>query len=171
MSDLDHLDGLTVKEIDAKLKAFGCRQSSIQGREKKLEALKLFVIREKNHPFKLDLKCAKTDEELLENRTIFDGHDETAWQHVNNLKLEDVPKGFKRVIITNFLRESDLLVNAKPVNHSTKKQYQPKMKGHEMYLSRLIITCKFLKTSTLLGIPSMLVLDAQIYASMEQKRR
>ena len=168
MSDLDHLDGLTVKEIDAKLKAFGCRQSSIQGREKKLEALKLFVIREKNHPFKLDLKCAKTDEELLENRTIFDGHDETAWQHVNNLKLEDVPKGFERVIITNFLRESDLLVNSKPVKNATKK---PKLKGWDMYMSRLIVTCKFLKTSTILGIPSMLVLDAQVYASYGQDKR
>ena len=168
---MDNLNGLKVPEIDARLKAYGCRPSSIQGKEKKIEALQLFMIREKNHPFKLDLQCAKSDEELLENRTIFKGHDETAWQHVNLMKLDDVPKGFKREKITNFLRESDLLVNAKPINHSTKKQAQPKMKGHEMYLSRLIITCKFLKTSTLLGIPSMLVLDAQMYASMVQERR
>ena len=168
MSDLDSLNGLKVWEIDAKLKAFGCRTSSIQGKEKKIEALQLFMIREKNHPFKLDLQCAKSDEELLENRTIFKGHDETAWQHVNLMKLDDVPKGFKRDNITNFLRESDLLVNSKPVKNSTKK---PKIKGWDMYMSRLIVTCKFLKTSTILGIPSMLVLDAQVYASYGQEKR
>ena len=168
MSDLDYLKGLKVFEIDAKLKAFGCRPSSIQGKEKKIEALQLFMIREKNHPFKLDLQCEKSDEELMENRKIFKGHDETAWQHVNQMQLGDVPKGFKRVIITKFLRESDLLVNSKPVKNSTKK---PKIKGWDMYMSRLIVTCKFLKTSTILGIPSMLVLDAQVYASYGQEKR
>ena len=168
MSDLDYLNDLKVFEIDAQLKAYGCRHTTISGKEKKLEALKLFMIREKNHPFKLDLQCAKSDEELLENRTIFVGHDKTAWQHINHLKLGDVPKGFKRVIITNFLRESDLLVNSKPVKNSTKK---PKIKGWDMYMSRLIVTCKFLKTSTILGIPSMLVLDAQVYASYGQEQR
>ena len=41
MSDSDNLDKLTVPEINARLKAFGCRPSSIQGKEKKLKALKI----------------------------------------------------------------------------------------------------------------------------------
>ena len=57
MSDLDYLNGLKVPEIDAKLKAFGCRPSSITGKEKKLEALRLFIIREQNHPFNPVLEC------------------------------------------------------------------------------------------------------------------
>ena len=162
MSDLDNLGKLTVPEINARLKAFGCRPSSIPSKEKKLEALKLFIIREQNHPFNPVLECVISDEELLEQQKIFAGHDKNLWQNVYNLKHTEVPKGFKRDIITAFLRESQLLVNGTLVKNSTKK---PKVKGWDLYMSRKIISCKFLKT------PLVLLLDAQMYGSYSQERR
>ena len=57
-------------DINARLKAFGCRPSSIAGKEKKLEALQLFIIREQNHPFNPVLECVTSDEELLEQQNI-----------------------------------------------------------------------------------------------------
>ena len=149
-------------DINARLKAFGCRPSSIAGKEKKLEALKLFIIREKNHPFNPVLECVTSDEELLEQQKIFAGHDKNLWQNVYNLKHTEVPKGFTRDTITAFLRESQLLVNGTLVKNSTKK---PKVKGCDLYMSRKIISCKFLKT------PLVLILDAQMYGSYSQERR
>ena len=78
------------------------------------------------------------------------------------MKHTEVPKDFERDTITAFLRESQLLVNGTLVKNSTKK---PKVKGWDLYMSRKIISCKFLKT------PLVLILDAQMYGSYSQERR
>ena len=164
MSDLKKdLMTLSVGEINKRLRDYGCTNiEKIKSKERKVDFLEAFILREKNHPLNATFDIGDLVKELEERRLAFIVPENSQWRHIYGLKKKDVPKSFNRARITIFLKDAKFKINGTFVNNSTEK---PKQKGWRLYMSKKVISCKFLKTAT------MLLLDAHVERSFVQERR
>ena len=112
--------------------------------------------------FKLD--AGDLRKRLEENRQVFDVIDKKLWQPIKNVKKTDIPNSYDELTITIFLRDSQVKVNGEFLE-SNAIVPKSKLDGQGLYDSENILTCKFAKTS------SMLIFDAQIFATMRPEQR
>ena len=158
--DLSQIDikDLSLPQIEERLfKEFGIK---VYGKkDQKLELLKKCISRP---PLNINLDFGDGPRQRAEKRKVFKVEDNSLWQPIKDLKTRDIPISFDLDVITTFLRDSVVKVNGKNIKRSIKKA---KVEGLRMYISRRILSVKFVRTNT------MLILDGQCYASMEQETR
>ena len=112
--------------------------------------------------FKLD--AGDLRKRLEENRQVFDVIDKKLWQPIKNVKETDIPTSYDEITVTCFLRDSQVKVNGEFLENNAELP-KSKLEGSGLYESENILSCKFVKTT------SMLILDAQIFATMRPEQR
>ena len=75
----------------------------------------------------------------------------------------DIPESYDEVTITCFLRDSQVKVNGEFLENNAELP-KSKLDGSGLYESENILSCKFVKTT------SMLIFDAQIFATMRPEQ-
>ena len=114
-------------------------------------------------PLNFKLDAGDLRKRLEESREVFKV-DKKLWQPIKDIKKTDIPNSYDEVIITCFLRDSQVKVNGEFLENSAEIP-KSKLEGRGLYESENILSCKFVQTS------SMLLFDAQLFATMRPEQR